>query len=404
MMKRSFCRSLSGFNQTLVLELVWILSLFVLQVSSFLPTPIEITTGKSRGLERYKQENTRAFLRRKDNDVNKGFFNVLEIANGIIPQGALVATAQTGWKLAWKQLMTELAPQDSKGNYQRPSYQTKLATLPLNSSPPNEILSRYHLYLGNPCPWCHRVKLAQALFNLSSISTTTLVDDPVKASRGGWILPEKDPRSGASDLRQVYESVLPGYTGRCTAPLLIDTESNQFVSNESKDIVRLLQQLHDATRTEADERVHLFNDDDTNEWVYQLLNNGVYRCGFCTSQAAYNQAYADVQEGLRRANERLGGHKFLGGDEKMSVADVYLFPTLIRFDGAYGPLFRASRSRIRDYPNLKRWLKDMWNIPGVSDTIDLKDAVESYYRQLFPLNPSGIVPAIPITIEEILDL
>ena len=141
--------------------------------------------------------------------------------------------------------------------------------------------------------------------------------------------------------------------------------------------------------------------DETNEWVYELLNNGVYRCGFSTQQAAYDRASAGVKKGLDRANEVLSENDFLCGGS-FTDADLRLLPTILRFDGAYSPLFRAGgvNRRIRDYPNLLAWLQRCWELEGVKETIDLEDAVSSYYRQLFPLNPGGLLPT-PITLEEI---
>ncbi len=142
--------------------------------------------------------------------------------------------------------------------------------------------------------------------------------------------------------------------------------------------------------------------DETNKWVYELLNNGVYRCGFSTQQAAYDAASADVRRGLQMVEDTLSqeDNTFLCGD-RFTEADLRLLPTVLRFDGAYSPLFRAGgvNVRIRDYPNLLAWLQRCWDMEGIKETIDLEDAVSSYYKQLFPLNPGGLIPT-PITEEE----
>ena len=140
--------------------------------------------------------------------------------------------------------------------------------------------------------------------------------------------------------------------------------------------------------------------DETNEWVYTLLNNGVYRCGFSTKQEAYDLASADVRKGLDKVESLLMHQPYLCGNV-FTEADLRLLPTILRFDGAYAGLFRAGGGnlRIRDYPHLLKWLQRCWDMEGVSDTIDLEDAVSSYYRQLFPLNPGGLIPT-SITIEE----
>ena len=140
--------------------------------------------------------------------------------------------------------------------------------------------------------------------------------------------------------------------------------------------------------------------DETNTWVYELLNNGVYKCGFSTQQSAYDQASADVRKGLNKVESILSNQDFLCGDT-FTESDLRLLPTMLRFDGAYSGLFRAGGGnlRVRDYPNLLNWLQRCWDMEGVKETIDLNDAVSSYYRQLFPLNPGGLIPT-SITAEE----
>lgn len=339
--------------------------------------------------------------------LDKGF-NLLETTSKFLPQGNLVKGAKESWKFIWQRMMAELAPQSKKGSYERPSYASNGI---IGSSEFPDEKGRYHLYLGNPCPWCHRVKLAVALKKLGgeNIGQTRLVDDPVKASRGGWVFSkaDKDPL-GSYDLRELYEKLSPGYKGRCTAPLLVDLKAQKIVSNESSDIVRM---LNTATlgkeKSDIEDCIDLYDKnlaskiDETNEWVYELLNNGVYRCGFSTQQNAYDQASADVKLGLERANEILSENDYLCGNH-FTEADLRLLPTILRFDGAYSPLFRAGgvNKRIRDYPYLMQWLQRCWAINGIKESIDLQDAVSSYYKQLFPLNPGGLLPT-PITEEEI---
>lgn len=342
-----------------------------------------------------------ATLSRKDTirtnlHVDKGF-NLLEQA--LIPQGPLVATVKGGWKLLWRRMMAELAPQDKKGNYERPNYSFsgRIGSMDFPDEP-----GRYHVYLGGPCPWCHRVKLALNLRGISNIelSVTQLIDDPTKATRGGWILSQSDPDPlfSAFDLRGVYDMLSPGFQGRCTAPLLVDKKSKKIVSNESSDIVRMLNECNfgsDQTRLDLVPPSLVELIDETNKWTYELLNNGVYRCGFSTTQNAYDEASNKVLQGLEMCNDVLSQQDFLCGST-ITEADLRLLPTILRFDAAYAPLFKAGGvARIKDYPNLFRWLKQCWNLEGVPESIDLAQACGSYYAQLFPLNPGGIIPTPP---------
>ncbi|KAG7339458.1 iron hydrogenase [Nitzschia inconspicua] len=339
-----------------------------------------------------------------NNRIDKGF-NLLELASAVIPQGRIVQTAKESWKFLWQRFMTELAPQDQEGNYQRPQYgfSNTLGSIdfPIETG-------RYHVYVGNPCPWCHRVRLVVNILGLEDLmGMTVLLDDPIKASRGGWVFdtpPKQAPK--VQDLRQLYDELQPGYTGRCTAPLLVDWKSRRIVSNESKDIVRMLPLLLEAATKDTTTMLDLTPSDlistidETNEWVYRLLNNGVYRCGFSTKQQAYDRASLDVLQGLQRCQDILSRQDFLCHNDRFTESDLMLLPTMLRFDGVYSPLFGAGGTHIRlecDYPAIYQWMKRCWTtIPGVQESIDITDACESYYKQLFPLNPGGILPR-PVT-------
>ena len=317
--------------------------------------------------------------------------------------------------------MVELAPQDPTGAYQRPTYtfgntlgSTKYPVddifLDIKSNTAGASSLRYQLYLGNPCPWCHRVKLVVNILNLNAVvGVTQLVDDPIKASRGGWIFDQPPPQAPAiQDLRQLYQLLEPGYQGRCTAPLLVDWKTRTIVSNESKQLVRMLPLLQSATQpNDHSQEMDLCpaslqaQIEETNEWIYRCINNGVYQCGFATTQPAYDRASALVRQGLERCEKLLQNQPFLCGQE-FTESDIFLLPTLLRFDTVYAPLFGAGGSRhwrIQvDFPHVHAWMKQCWqHIPGVATSIDLQDASQSYYKQLFPLNPGGILPSLPIT-------
>lgn len=351
-----------------------------------------------------------------NNNIDKGF-NLLEVASKVVPQGNIVKVAKFGWKFIWLRFMTELAPRDkTTGDYKRPTYGFDnvigTAEYPVESG-------RYHLYVGNPCPWCHRVRLVINLLGLEPIldGVTILVDNPEKASRGGWIFGDNSPVSkmqpeAFNDLRELYDYLSPGYTGRCTAPLLVDWKTQTIVSNESKDIVRMLPLLAQKdTLPSSSIPITLEPDvipsdlqstiDANNDWIYELVNNGVYRCGFATAQGAYTAASADVLKGLAKLEEILSKQDFVSHPQQFTESDLMLLPTMLRFDGVYAPLFRAGGTHLRlqcDYPNVFAWMKRCWkDVPGVKESIDITDACESYYKQLFPLNPGGMVPTPPIT-------
>ena len=333
----------------------------------------------------------------------------LRLLEWIPSQKLLVTVARFTWTTLWKTMLSELAPQSSEGAYVRPAPQTGSgatwpAELPM-------VKNRYHIYVGNACPWCHRVSVTLALRGLlgdAGISCTTLADDPEKASRGGWCFDaaNPDPLLGAADLKGVYDACTEGgsYSGRCTAPLLVDLKTSTIISNESADIVRMLNQFDpsadDASTDSSGRVVDLYPPslaaaiDETNAWVYEQVNNGVYRAGFATKQAAYESAECDVHDGLARCDALLSGSRFLCGDS-VTEADVRLLPTAVRFDGVYASFFRCGRKQIRsDYPNVARWTREMLSLTGPG-LFSLADARRSYYSNLFPLNPGGIVPAGP---------
>jgi len=327
---------------------------------------------------------------------------ILEWTGGLVPQGGIVTAAKLGWKQIWLAFMRELAPQSSKGEYQRPGYAFDGAIG--EGEFPLELNGRYVLYIGNPCPWCHRVLMAVALRGLEStvIRVVQLRDDPEKASRGGWVMAEgREPYFGATDLRQIYDACTPGgYTGRCTAPLLVDTKAKKIVSNESSSIVTMLNRVHvsdvsSAINLRPEELCRQI--DELNATLFDTVNNGVYKCGFATEQAAYDAAFQELYAVLEDLNAQLATRRFLLGD-KFTEADLRLFPTAARFDPVYAILFKCTR-RWSEFEHLQRWYMDcaMLPIPGrgnrvLLSTVDVDDCKRSYFTQLFPLNPGGIVP------------
>ena len=339
----------------------------------------------------------------------RGGLGLLEWAGGVVPQGAVVGAAKAGWRGAWAAMVAELAPQDAAGGYARPAAGFLAAGFRPGSgagrgsgrgiSPP--LPEDYVLYVGNACPWCHRVRLVHALLGLGgSVRLVEMADDAERASRGGWVFGapgDPDPVAGAADLRELYDTVQPGYVGRCTAPLLLHAPSGQAVSNDSIDIMRFLNSLDGAEHS----RVDLFPGgaagqglDACLDFLYERINNGVYRCGFATSQGAYDEALDQLFAALDEIEARLTERRFLLG-ARLTAADLCLLPTVLRFEAVYATLFRCCARPLSAYPNLLRWRGELWAVEGVASTFDLPAAVNSYYGQLFPLNPSGIVPRRP---------
>jgi putative glutathione S-transferase len=351
----------------------------------------------------------------------KGGFRILEKTGKLLPQSALVKTAKFGWKQIWLTFMRELAPQSKTGSYTRPTYsfQYKIGDVDFPAE-----TGRYCLYLGNPCPWCHRVALALALRGLTSnITVIRAIDDPERASRGGWVFNDPEPAFGAKDLREVYDACsvdTGGYKGRCTAPLLVDTKTRRIVCNESAAIVRNLNEISFPSRGgrgsggggEREESwidlypEHLVQEIDAlNEKTYESVNNGVYKSGFATTQEAYDTAQRALWSTLDELDTLLSTQRFLTG-EYFTEADLRLFPTAVRFDAVYNVIFKCSAKRWSDFPNLHAWLLDCAALPlpvnsdgsgggTLADTVDVDDCRRSYFTQLFPLNPGGIVASGP---------
>jgi len=333
-------------------------------------------------------------------------FRILEWASSALGgQKALVRTAGWAFRETWRTMVKELAPQSPDGDYLRPTSSIQATT---GGSLPELALNEpgHAVYIGNTCPWCHRVQLAVTLARIPSslVALVPLLDDPQRASRGGWAFDPsrgfQDPVFNAADLREVYDKGCGGrYTGRCTAPLLIDRRTQKVVSNDNIEIVRMLLEAATSQDMGLSKMVdlrprHLLQDiDEACAWTYDMLSNGVYKAGFATQQGAYERAARDVAQGLERLEQVLDKQRFICGD-KITEADVMLLPCALRFDAVYAFLFlRGACGLWRDRPSLKRWLSDCCSLPGVKSTIDLRACQESYYRTLFPLNASQIVPA-----------
>lgn len=259
---------------------------------------------------------------------------------------------------------------------------------------------RYHLYVAYTCPWASRTLMVRALKQLDDTISVSVVE-PFLTDQG-WKFgtfpgSNKDTLNGVTYLHELYTRADLTYTGRATVPVLWDKERQTIVSNESADIVRM---LNSAFNSFGDATIDLYPQDlragidALNERMYEGLNNGVYKSGFASSQEAYDEAVYGVFAELDILEKRLGDkRRFLFGD-RLTESDIRLFVTLIRFDPAYHGLFKCNLRRIIDYPHLFAYLGRVRSLPGIENTIDL-DHIKAGYYSVKALNPSGIIPAGP---------
>ncbi|MGB3897852.1 MAG: glutathione S-transferase family protein [Mesorhizobium sp.] len=260
---------------------------------------------------------------------------------------------------------------------------------------------RYHLYVSLACPWAHRTLIFRALKKLEDVISVSVVH-PYMGS-DGWTFRTEDGATGDTlygldFLHQIYTMADPAYSGRVTVPVLWDKREKTIVSNESSEIIRMLNSAFDewgdasvdlcppALRGEIDE---------LNAFIYPAINNGVYRAGFATSQAAYEEAFQALFSALDQIEERLSKQRYLTG-ERVTEADWRLFTTLVRFDPVYVGHFKCNLRRIADYPNLSNYLRDLHQVPGVAGTVNLLHIKAHYYGSHPTINPTGVVPLGPV--------
>jgi putative glutathione S-transferase len=261
---------------------------------------------------------------------------------------------------------------------------------------------RYHLYVSLACPWAHRAMIVRELKGLQDAIGLSIVD-PIRDEHG-WAFTNapgttRDEVNGWTYLSEGYVASDPDFGARITVPVLWDTKTGRIVNNESADVIVMLNGAFDAfasnpgldlypaaLRTEIDE---------LNAKVYDNVNNGVYRAGFASSQEAYEEAVLPLFEALDELDERLATRRYLLG-EQQTLADWRLFTTLLRFDPVYVGHFKCNLRRIVDYPNLSGYLRDLYQTPGVAETVDIDQIKRHYYKTHGGINPSGVVPAGPV--------
>lgn len=259
---------------------------------------------------------------------------------------------------------------------------------------------RYHLYVSYACPWAHRTLIVRALRGLEDAISVSVVH-PVMLddgwSFGRWPGATPDPIHEASALREVYVEAVPDFTGRVTVPVLWDRQRQTIVNNESIEIVRMFDTAWMGVgRPDVCFYPEALADqiDQTVQAIYEPINNGVYRCGFATSQEAYDEAVEALFEALDHQDRVLGRQRYLCGDV-ITEADWCLFTTLYRFDAVYHTHFKCNRRRIVDYPNLWPYLRELYQVPGVAATCRMDHIVHHYYRSHPSINPHRIVPIGP---------
>lgn len=259
---------------------------------------------------------------------------------------------------------------------------------------------RYHLYVAVNCPWAHRTMMFRHLKKLENVITLS----HVRPRRGdeGWIFINdggawEDPIYGKTYLHEIYTQSHPNYTGRITVPVLWDKQKEVIVNNESSEIIRMLNTAFNAfTNDQTDYYPQELRAtiDDLNERVYNTVNNGVYRAGYAQSQEAYEAAVVPLFETLDHLEDVLSKQRYLAGDI-ITEADWRLFPTLIRFDPAYVGAFKCNIRRLKDYPNLNAYTRELYQHPGIKETCDLDIYKQGYYSPSPLRNPLGIVPLGP---------
>ncbi len=259
---------------------------------------------------------------------------------------------------------------------------------------------RYHLYAAINCPWAHRTMIMRKLKSLESVISLSLVAP--RRNEQGWVFDRssetyRDDVLDTGALHQVYTASKPDYSGRVTVPVLWDKQGAEIVSNESSEIIRMFNDAFDpltGNNTDyypADLREEI---DTLNARIYATVNNGVYRAGFARTQEAYDEAVTALFETLDDLDGRLATRRYLTGD-RLTEADWRLFPTLVRFDVAYHGAFKCNIRRIADYAHLSGYLRELFQMPGIAETVDLEIYKRGYYSISELRNPLGIIPKGP---------
>jgi putative glutathione S-transferase len=259
---------------------------------------------------------------------------------------------------------------------------------------------RYHLYVSHACPWAHRTMIFRALKGLEDVISVSVVH-PLMPEES-WVFGDypgatEDHVNHANYLYENYQKADPDFKGLVTVPVLWDKERQTIVNNESSEIIRMFNSAFDAFASSdvdfypEDLRTEI---DRINEPIYNNVNNGVYRCGFAKTQGAYNRAYDRLFNTLDELEETLSRQRYLVGNQ-VTEADWRLFTTLVRFDAVYYNHFKTNKKRLVEYPNLWAYTRELYQVPGVAETVNMDHIKYHYFASHRSINPTGIVPKGP---------
>ena len=264
----------------------------------------------------------------------------------------------------------------------------------------NAEAGRYHLYVSHACPWAHRTLIFRSLKGLEEMISVSVVhwfmaDKGWTFQAGEGVVP--DTINNAEFVHQIYTAAMSDYSGRVTVPVLWDKKNNTIVSNESPEIIRMFNSAFDNVGAKAGDyypqalRAEI---DSLNERIYESVNNGVYKCGFATTQEAYEEALHPLFDTLDWLDQRLSTQRYLTGNS-ITEADWRLFTTLVRFDPVYVGHFKCNIRRIADYENLSEYVRDLYQQPGIAETVNMQHIKQHYYASHESVNPSRVVPVGP---------
>ncbi|WP_323192706.1 glutathione S-transferase family protein [Halostella sp. PRR32] len=299
----------------------------------------------------------------------------------------------------WRTDAYESTNEEGEFERQETSFRDWVRDAPGAKFTPEE--GRYHLYVSLACPWAHRTLVTRALKGLDHAISVDVVD-PYRQNDGWEFSPEKedctsDTIHGSDYLREVYTAADPEFTGRVTVPVLWDRKRETIVNNESEEIMRMFDLAFDDIATnDVDLYPEGYRDDIDRiiDEIYEPINNGVYRAGFADTQEAYERAVGELFDALDHWDEMLADRRYLAGD-RLTEADIAMFTTLIRFDAVYHTHFKCNVRQIADYDDLWSYLRELYQLPGVAETVNLEQIKTHYYRSHTDLNPKQIVPAGP---------